>query len=431
LPHQYQAEGPFLVAAFMSLTGVDSYYWFSPTSPAYDPNPYFTWANLPGGQHPMYRWTMSTPGQLAMLPANALIFRKGLISEGKTMVHEVRTPASIFQRKMPLISEENSFDPNRDNYSNINPAKETPVSPLAHLTGRVEVIYDTVAAGSMVSPAIGGSIDYQNKMIKTGNGQIEWDYKNGICVVNAPSVKGVCGFVKSRPSIDLNEVIIQSTNDYVVVNVVAMDDKPVGESAKILIQIGTVYRPTGWAEVATTFVIDGKTVSGYKIENTGRMPWKCANTQVTVKIKNQGLNLATLLDAAGYAKSDIKIINEGEYVKIELPSNAMYVVVENTTTSVEKSSGLNLNDHQLFDNYPNPFNDTTMIHYSLARAGFVSIDVYNTLGQRVDKLISANQPAGKYQLRWDTSNKPIASGVYVCRMKVNHYHAEKSMLLLK
>ena len=42
LPHKYQAEGPFLVSAFMSLTGVDSYYWFSPSSPSYDPNPYFT-----------------------------------------------------------------------------------------------------------------------------------------------------------------------------------------------------------------------------------------------------------------------------------------------------------------------------------------------------------------------------------------------------
>ncbi len=431
LPHRYQAEGPFLVAAFMSLTGVDSYYWFSPTSPAYDPNPYFTWANLPGGQHPMYRWTLSTPGQLAMFPANALIFRKGLIGEGRTMVHEMRTPASIFERKMPLISEENSFDPNRDSYSNLNPAKETPVSPLAHLTGRIEVVYDTTSSGSMVSPEIGVSIDYINKLIKAGNGQIEWDYKNGICIINAPSAKGVCGFVKSKPSIDLNEVIIQSTNEYVVVQVVAMDDSPVGESAKILIQIGTVYRPTAWAETATTFTLNGTAVSGYKIEKTGRMPWKCADTQVTVKIKNQGLNRATLLDAAGYAKSDISIVNEGEYVKIELPANAMHVVLENTTSSVEKKSGLYLNDHQLFDNYPNPFNAATMIQYSIARAGFVSIDVYNTMGQRVDNLKSANQLPGKYQVRWDTADKPIASGAYVYRLRVGDYEAKKRMLLLK
>ncbi len=332
---------------------------------------------------------------------------------------------------MPLISEENSFDPNRDSYSNINPAKETPVSPLAHLTGRVEVVYDTVAAGSMVSPEIVGRIDYLNKMIKAGNGQIEWDYENGICILNAPAAKGVCGFVKSKPSIDLNEVIIQSSNDYVVVNVVAMDDNPVGESAKILIQVGTVYRPTAWAEAATTFTLDGKLVSGYKIENTGRMPWLCADTQVTVKIKNKALNRATLLDAAGYAKSDISVVSEGEYVKIDLPANAMHVVMENTTTSVETSSEASWEDHRLFDIYPNPFNAVTTIDYLIARPGFVSIDVYNAMGQRVDTLISADKPAGRYQVRWDTADKPIASGSYVCRLRVGDYETKKRMLLLK
>jgi hypothetical protein len=100
-------------------------------------------------------------------------------------------------------------------------------------------------------------------------------------------------------------------------------------------------------------------------------------------------------------------------------------------TAVEKSSGLILIDHQLYDNYPNPFNAATIIHYSIARAGFVSIDVYNTMGQQVENLISAHQLPGKYQVQWDTSNKPIASGVYVCQMKVGSYEANKRMLLLK
>lgn len=99
--------------------------------------------------------------------------------------------------------------------------------------------------------------------------------------------------------------------------------------------------------------------------------------------------------------------------------------------SVEKRSGLNLIDHHLFDNYPNPFNATTTINYFIARAGFVSIDVYNAMGQRADDLVSAHQLPGKYQVQWDTADKPIASGAYVCRMRVGGYQAEKSMLLLK
>ncbi len=387
LPHKYQAEGPFLVAAFMSLTGVDSYYWFSPTSTAFDANPYYTWANLPGGQHPMYRWTISTPGQLAMFPANALIFRKGMISEGNTMVHEERTLASIYERKMPLISEENSFDPNRDSYSNINPSRETAVSPLAHLTGKIEVVYDTVISGSVISPNINDYIDYQNKMIKSVNNQIEWDYKNGICMVNAPSAKGVCGFVNSRQTFNLGEVIIETTNDYLTLNVVAMDGKPVAESSKILIQAGTVYQPTAWTETAAAFELNGKTISGYKIENTGRMPWKCANTMATVKIKNKGLNLASLLDAAGYAKSTVNIADEGEFIKIDLPVNAMYIMVERTTATGElqqKEKGMKI--------FPNPSNGTFRVEISNFNQDDFTLELLGLEGNKISQIDHISEP---------------------------------------
>jgi len=333
LPHKYQAEGPFLVSAFMSLTGVDSYYWFSPSSPSFDPNPYFTWANLAGGQHPMLRWTISTPGQLAMFPANALLYRKGYINQGETVVHEERTLQSIYDRKMTMISEENSFDPNRDSYSQINPAKETVVSPLAHLTGTVEVVYDGNPANSKVSAQVTGLIDYQNKKIKASNNQLNWDYKNGICTMDAPSAQGVCGFTGTKQTFELSGVTIETTNNYAAIQVVAMDEKNIRESSKILVQVGTVYQPSGWAETPSDFVVNGKTISGLKITNTGKMPWKCANTQVTIKLKNKGINQATLLDAAGYAKSTIEISRVANELQITLPANAMYVMLQNTTHS--------------------------------------------------------------------------------------------------
>jgi len=333
LPHKYQAEGPFLVSAFMSLTGVDSYYWFSPSSPSFDPNPYFTWANLAGGQHPMLRWTISTPGQLAMFPANALLYRKGYINQGETVVHEERTLQSIYDRKMTMISEENSFDPNRDSYSQINPAKETVVSPLAHLTGTVEVVYDGNPANSKVSAQVTGLIDYQNKKIKASNNQLNWDYKNGICTMDAPSAQGVCGFTGTKQTFELSGVTIETTNNYAAIQVVAMDEKNIRESSKILVQVGTVYQPSGWAETPSDFVVNGKTISGLKITNTGKMPWKCANTQVTIKLKNKGINQATLLDAAGYAKSTIEISRVANELQITLPANAMCVMLQNTTHS--------------------------------------------------------------------------------------------------
>ena len=106
LPHKYQAEGPFLVAAYSSLTGMDAFFWFTSSSPTYDANPYFYWTNLPGGQHPLHRWTVSSPGQMAMFPANALTYRLGYVTEGNTMVAESRTRQSVLNREIPIISEE-------------------------------------------------------------------------------------------------------------------------------------------------------------------------------------------------------------------------------------------------------------------------------------------------------------------------------------
>lgn len=406
LPHKYQAEGPFLVSAFMSLTGVDSYYWFSPTSPSFDPNPYFTWANLAGGQHPMHRWTISTPGQLALFPANALLYRKGYISQGETVVHEERTLQSIYDRKMPMISEENSFDPNRDSYSQINPSKETAVSPLAHLTGKVEVIYGGNPANSVKSPLLETLIDYQNKKIKSGNNQLNWDYKNGICTMDAPSAQGICGFTGVKQTFGLTDVTIETTNDYVAIQVVAMDEKSIHESSKLLVQVGTVYQPTGWAETPADFVVDGKTISGLKITNTGKMPWKCANTQVTIKLKNKGINQATLLDAAGYAKSAIQVEKLGDEVQIVLPANAMYVVLENTT-----SSGSIQNKEKGMKVFPNPSNGTFRVEIQDYKPASYSMELLGLRGEKIWELKNIQQTS------FEVNAKNISDGIFLAVLK--------------
>ena len=406
LPHKYQAEGPFLISAFMSLTGVDSYYWFSPTSSAFDSNPYFTWANLPGGQHPMYRWTISTPGQLAMFPANALLYRKGYITQGETVVHEERKLQSMYDRKMPLISEENSFDPNRDSYDRINPAKETVVSPLAHLTGKIEVVYDGNSDSSKVSTQIEDLIDYQNKQITAGTNQLKWDYKNGICFMDAPSVQGVCGFAGAENTFELSDVTIETSNEYASIQLVAMDDKSIRNSSKILVQVGTVYQPTGWKESVTEFDMSGTKVSGFKIENTGRMPWKCANTQVTLKIKNEVVNSALLLDAAGYPVSTIDMVQIGNELQITLPENAMYVMLVNTTHSNNidmKEKGMKV--------FPNPSNGNFRVEIQNYKSSAYSMELLGLRGEKFLEIKNIQQSS------FHVNTKSLANGIFLAVLK--------------
>lgn len=408
LPNKYQAEGPFMVSAYMSLTGVDSYYWFSPTSAGFDPNPYFSWANLAGGQHPMHRWTCSTPGQLAMFPANALLYRKGYINQGETVVHEERTLQSIYDRKMPMISEENSFDPNRDNYSQINPSKETVVSPLAHLAGAIEVVYAGTPANSVKSTLLESLIDYQNKKIKATNNQLNWDYKNGICTMDAPSAQGVCGFTSKQKTFPLTDVTIESTNDYAVVNVVAMDEKSIAESSKILVQVGTVYRPTNWSETPANFTMNNTTVAGFKIDNTGKMPWKCTNTQVTIKLKNKGINQATLLDAAGYAKSVIQVEKVGDEVQIVLPANAMYVVLQGTTQTGEikkNDTGMNV--------FPNPANSNFRVEILDFKPTDYSFELLGLRGEKISEIKNIRNSA------FNVETKYLSNGFFLAVLRNN------------
>jgi len=74
---------------------------------------------------------------------------------------------------------------------------------------------------------------------------------------------------------------------------------------------------------------------------------------------------------------------------------------------------------QLEQNYPNPFNPLTSITYSLPEDAFVSVRVYNILGQEVKTLMNGQQAAHSHRVVWDgtdTMGKPVASGMYICRL---------------
>ena len=118
-----------------------------------------------------------------------------------------------------------------------------------------------------------------------------------------------------------------------------------------------------------------------------------------------------------------------------------YVKLNGTQTSntvdaeVNKSRGkiippvLNPIAYKLDQNYPNPFNPTTTVSYSLKNDGFVSLKVYNILGQQVAALVNENQKTGYYSITFNASNFP--SGVYIYSISTPGFNASRKMLLIK
>ena len=85
--------------------------------------------------------------------------------------------------------------------------------------------------------------------------------------------------------------------------------------------------------------------------------------------------------------------------------------------------------YSLEQNYPNPFNPTTMIEYSIASDGYVTLNVYNVLGQKVDELVNGEVKAGTYEVNFDASN--LSSGVYYYRIEANGFVSNRKMVLLR
>jgi hypothetical protein len=95
------------------------------------------------------------------------------------------------------------------------------------------------------------------------------------------------------------------------------------------------------------------------------------------------------------------------------------VLFRSTPTEVGDASSTVLpTDVTLGQNYPNPFNPSTNISYRLSRPGFVSLKVYNLLGQEVATLVSRSQPTGEHDASFDAAGLP--SGIYLYKLDLNN-----------
>ncbi len=92
-------------------------------------------------------------------------------------------------------------------------------------------------------------------------------------------------------------------------------------------------------------------------------------------------------------------------------------------------------DYKLAQNFPNPFNATTRIEYSLPLQNTISLTIYNMLGQEIVKLVDREyQRAGNYSVLWngkDANGMNVTSGMYIYALKFGNFEKSKQMMLLK
>ncbi|MCB0303873.1 MAG: T9SS type A sorting domain-containing protein [Calditrichaeota bacterium] len=110
-------------------------------------------------------------------------------------------------------------------------------------------------------------------------------------------------------------------------------------------------------------------------------------------------------------------------------------VMVDSRTGIEQIPGSQIAGHfELSQNYPNPFNPSTTIQYRLANSARVELRIYDQLGQLVQTLVSAEQPAGTYEVQWDGKNQAgtrVASGIYFYHITTGSWQETRKMLLIQ
>ncbi len=149
-----------------------------------------------------------------------------------------------------------------------------------------------------------------------------------------------------------------------------------------------------------------------------------------LNLKFDGLELAAALGE----------VNDGDELELTLTgsmtdgtsfegSDCVIILSKNPKKDIDGNSGNMPVENSLFGNYPNPFNPSTKIKYSVAQASNVVIKIYDVLGNEIETLVNADKQAGTYELTWQAKNIP--SGIYFYQMNAGSYTSIQKMILLK
>jgi hypothetical protein len=98
---------------------------------------------------------------------------------------------------------------------------------------------------------------------------------------------------------------------------------------------------------------------------------------------------------------------------------------------VNEETSVKLSSFELFQNYPNPFNPSTNIGFRIPNSGFVSLKIYDILGNEVATVVNEVLAPGEYHFPFSISHLPLSSGVYFYSLRAEKFFETKKFLLIK
>lgn len=239
-PNRFRADFPFLFATYGLLQGTDGVYFFALSGPSW--------------QQVLSKFSIQTPVVMGQFPADALVYRLGLVQESQPVVEANLKLQHLFALKGAPVSQPMNLDELR---ARDIPAGQTAqvqqleaIDPLAHLVGKVQMNFVERDSPSRIAD-LSRYIDRNSGRVRSITGELLWDYGRGLVTLNAPKAQGVCGFLQKAATVTLRDVTIASQMEYGTILLVPLDGQPLRTSRKMLLQVMSEDTNYGWSAPGT------------------------------------------------------------------------------------------------------------------------------------------------------------------------------------
>ena len=213
-----------------------------------------------------------------------------------------------------------------------------------------------------------------------------------------------------------NATVIKLTTSLTEINVILKSIPQLTASGEI---IGTIHADDGTALAGTLITV--KTSGGATVASA----ISDANGTYSVSGLAQG-NYTITASIAQYSSQQQSASYDPSFGSTAVSNFSMSTA---SVTGITDPAGNVPSKFELRNNYPNPFNPSTIISFTLPINSQVRLDVYNILGQKVAELINKQMNAGDYNVTFNAGN--LSSGVYLYRLQAGQFTSTKKMILTK
>ncbi len=307
--NRWRAEYPLFVAAQSRAGGMDAMADFQ-SGP------------MPGWAGNEVRWVNQNPAILGQFPAAALLFRTGLLAEGKTLAHmRVNAEDALDLRVALPVAKVTTGDANRAfNKAEDHPGAQTPKAEqgVYFSAGKVRLDVGPFPSTNHLAD-LKPYWDAPKKTLRHSNGQITWDYGAGIYRIDAPGANVALGFLGKAGPVELGAMRLETPMEFGAVALVSLDGKPLAGSGRMLLQVMSEQKECG-QEIGPLAADGSFTVSGET-----RSPYMVRELAGTIHLKRP--------DAASLRVTPLKpnFTPDGEAARgaaVRLNRNTLYYMIE-------------------------------------------------------------------------------------------------------